>query len=100
MTKNLAAPPRPCFSKLCSIETFAIIRRNNGRGGAAGFLVTVSGMARRDPAEALTNIVDIELSSSILGFRTVAFIDVNMVLCSVVMLGLDMFQSKHVTGPQ
>ena len=47
-----------------------------------------------------TNIVDIELSSSILGFRTVAFIDVNMVLCSVVMLGLDMFQSKHVTGPQ
>ena len=25
----------------------------HGRGGAAGFLVTVSGMARRDPAESL-----------------------------------------------
>ena len=47
------------FEKYILTSTFSQhshrIQRNHGRGGAAGFLVTVSGMARRDPAESLHN---------------------------------------------
>ena len=41
--------------KLIDLDTLfnCEFNRNHGRGGAAGFLVSVSGMARKDPAERL-----------------------------------------------